>query len=191
MAKKHKIKMSWVNSNLKKGKSTTKGGRGVFAKNKIKKGEILVVYGGYVMTIKEFETLPEELKEFSYHISDDLLFGPIRKEDVGMGEYFNHSCHPNAGFRDVITLVAIKNISKDEEVTFDYATCMTSEILKIECGCGKKNCRKKITGNDWKKPELHKKYEGYFQPYIQKKIDKIKKLKKWKQFFALGGQQNI
>ncbi len=65
----------------------------------------------------------------------------------------------------------MRDIKKGEEITFDYAVCMTSNILNMHCLCGKNNCRKLITGDDWKIEELQKKYAGYFQPYIQEKID--------------------
>lgn len=166
--------MSWVSPKVRGGKSSINGGRGVFADEDIKKGEILTIYGGYVINLKEFQSLSDELKEFPYHISEKLLFGPTKKKDVGISEYFNHSCQPNAGFRDSITLVAMRDVNKNEEITFDYATCMTSDILNFKCSCGKNNCRNIITGNDWRKTELQNKYKGYFIPYIQDKIDKIK-----------------
>jgi hypothetical protein len=46
------------------------------------------------------------------------------------------------------------------------------EIRKSELGGkgGAKNCRKTITGNDWKLPILQKRYNGYFSNYIQVKL---------------------
>lgn len=166
--------MSWVSPKLKEGKSPVEGGRGVFARTNIKKGEVLTVYGGYVFDIKKFKNLSEYLKDFPYHVSDKLLFGPIRNQEIGIGEFYNHSCEPNAGFRDCITLVAINNIKRGEEITFDYAMCMTSNILNLRCQCGKKNCRKKIRGSDWKIPALQKRYKEYFIPFITEKIKKLK-----------------
>ena len=167
------IKMSWISPKIKVSLSSICG-KGVFSQKEIKKDEILVIFGGYVMNTEEFFSLSEELQNFPYHISENLLFGPIKEEDVAVGEYFNHSCDPNAGFEDKITLVAMRDIKKGEEVTFDYAICMTSGILNMNCLCGKNNCRKLITGDDWKIEELQKKYAGYFQPYIQEKIDNKK-----------------
>lgn len=45
----------------------------------------------------------------------------------------------------------------------------------LPCGCGTKDCRKIITDNDWKLPELQNRYDGYFQWFLQEKIDKLKK----------------
>jgi hypothetical protein len=44
--------------------------------------------------------------------------------------------------------------------------------------CGSPNCRGLITEEDWKIPELQKKYDGYFSWYLQEKIDGIKKTRK-------------
>lgn len=41
---------------------------------------------------------------------------------------------------------------------------------QFSCLCGAKNCRKKITWHDWKNPKLQKKYQGYFQWYLEEKI---------------------
>jgi hypothetical protein len=76
--------------------------------------------------------------------------------------------------------VAMRNIKKGEEIAYDYAMVMNSNeksnsYFKIKCLCGSKNCRGYIAEDDWKIPELQKRYDGYFQWHLQKKINKIKK----------------
>ena len=61
-------------------------------------------------------------------------------------------------------------IKKGEEITFDYAMTDDDPEDYFECNCGVKNCRKMITGNDWKMKSLQKKYRGYFSLYIQEQI---------------------
>jgi hypothetical protein len=68
--------------------------------------------------------------------------------------------------------VAMRDIAVDEEICFDYAMSDSSDYDEFECGCGSPNCRKRISGSDWKKPELQKRYKGYFSPYLQQRIDK-------------------
>jgi SET domain-containing protein len=41
-------------------------------------------------------------------------------------------------------LVAIKNIQKGEEITWDYSTTMKNDDWTMMCQCGAKNCRKII-----------------------------------------------
>jgi hypothetical protein len=40
----------------------------------------------------------------------------------------------------------------------------------MECSCGAPECRKIITGGDWRLPELRRRYAGYFSRYIQDRI---------------------
>jgi hypothetical protein len=90
---------------------------------------------------------------------------------IGEGDYVNHSCNPNAGLSGQIGLVAMRDIKIDEEVCFDYAMSDTMPYDEFECGCGQPTCRGKITGNDWQRPELQKRYAGFFSPHVQRKID--------------------
>lgn len=180
MSKKSKINFSWVNPKLRVGK--TKYGKGVFAKENIKKGETVAIFGGYIIHItnaEQFNNMPIVVQEFSHDIADGFLLSSIKNSELTTADYFNHSCSPNAGFKGQIVLVAVRNIKKGKEITFDYAMCtINNQKMKwyweVECLCGSKKCRKIITGDDWKIKELQKRYNGYFQPYIQEKIDKIK-----------------
>ena len=45
-----------------------------------------------------------------------------------------------------------------------------SSQYSFKCICGAHNCRKTITGDDWRILELQKRYAGYFSDYLQKKI---------------------
>jgi len=70
----------------------------------------------------------------------------------------------------------MKPIAVGEQVTFDYGMCETDERLwePMECLCGTPSCRQWITANDWKRPELWDKYQGYFAPHVQRLIEEIK-----------------
>ena len=78
--------------------------------------------------------------------------------------------------------MAMRDIDISEHVTFDYAMCLhaSPEMLRyeLECLCGSANCRGIITEDDWKLPDLQKKYDGYFSWYLQEKINKLKIIKK-------------
>ena len=45
---------------------------------------------------------------------------------------------------------------------------------EFDCGCGAKLCRKRVTGNDWRLPELWQRYDGYFSTYLERRIKKLK-----------------
>ena len=68
----------------------------------------------------------------------------------------------------------MRDINKDEELTTDYAF-IDNEDYKFECTCSSKNCRKIVTGYDWKIKELQDKYYDYFAQYLKEKIDEERK----------------
>lgn len=146
-----------------------KGGLGVFAVEAIPKDEVLVVWGGDVMTQERMAELPLHLRHLSIQVEEDLF---LVSGKSGPGDRTNHSCDPNAGLRGQIVLVAFKNISPEDEICFDYAMSDASDYDEFKCSCGSPQCRGIIRGTDWRLPELWEKYKGYFSPYIQRRIDK-------------------
>jgi hypothetical protein len=149
-------------------------GRGLFAKAVIAKDEVVVVKGGYVLSRAQRDRIGEELGPSEIQITEDLFIGPttLAEREGGM-MHLNHSCEPNLGLQGQVVFVAMRDITAGEELTFDYA--MTDdEPCEMECRCGSDTCRKLITGRDWLKPELQKKYDGYFSWFIQKRIDSTK-----------------
>lgn len=149
-------------------------GFGILAKEKIKKGERVIVFGGYVMTTKQFNTLTKKLQSYPFQIDDDLFFGLSKISELEDADYLNHSCDPSCGFDGEITIVAMRDIKKGEEITIDYAMCLTSkEIKSMNCVCRSKFCRKIITSNDWKIKDLQIRYKGFFEPFLEKKIKNL------------------
>jgi hypothetical protein len=146
-------------------------GRGLFAKTAIAKGEIVAVKGGHIV---DRETLQREitpqLGPVEIQIGDDLFIAPVTEDERELSMlYTNHSCEPNIGIRGEITFVAMRDISAGEELTHDWA--MTDDDdYSVECNCGGRVCRKTLTGKDWQRPELQKKYAGYFSAYLAKLI---------------------
>jgi hypothetical protein len=170
-----KREYSWINPKMVMKKKPLID-NGIFAKAEIKKDELLAVFGGYVMTLKEESRLPEKIRDYSHQISPEFVIGVIDDNRIQKVDYFNHSCNPNAGFKGQIFLVAMRKIKKGEEVTFDYAMVLSHapgvELYKMKCLCGSTKCRGYVTEDDWKIPELQKKYRGYFQYFLQEMIDK-------------------
>jgi len=149
-------------------------GRGMFAKEDIKKGEIIMIKAGHVMPITDAMESERILGEFSIQISDMFSIAPKTVEDINDESIFiNHSCSPNIGPFGQITFVALKDITSDEEICYDYAMT-TSRYYRLVCNCGSDNCRKIVTGEDWKKKELQNKYGDHFSFYILQKIKKEK-----------------
>jgi len=171
---------SWMNPKLEV-KKNGKFGKGIFANKDIKKEEILFVMGGYILTVEDDNELGGILADKAIEVSDCYFIGPRKPSDLDLmpQHYVNHSCNPNAGFKGQISLVAMRKIPGGGEVTYDYGMVMYPKnsgtaYFGMKCFCGTKKCRDYITEDDWKIPELQKKYDGYFSWYLQEKINKAK-----------------
>ena len=147
-------------------------GRGMYAREKIRKGELVALWGGDVVDRAHFEQLGEHQKRQSAQIEEDFY---LVSSKPGPGDFINHSCDPNAGLDGQIAIRAMRDIEPGEEVTIDYAMCDGDPRDSFECLCGSSSCRHIVTGNDWMLPELQRRYFGYFSPYLQRRIDKSTK----------------
>jgi SET domain-containing protein len=158
-------------------KETQKFGIGVFAKKALRKGTLLMVFGGYVLTRNEEEKLPLRIRDIAITIDRNMVIGVTNAKQLSNADYVNHSCDPNSGIKGQISLVAMRNIKKGEQITFDYGTVLFRgrgvPKYELSCMCESRNCRKKITQYDWKLPDLQKRYKGFFPYYIQEEIDKL------------------
>jgi hypothetical protein len=162
---------SYLSPKLEMRQCPEKGGYGVFARESIHSGELLTVWGGMVVTEEGLNLIPEEKATHGIQVEEKVYLIPLGENDPA--DMFNHSCHPNAGLSGQITLVAMRDIERDGEVCFDYAMSDSSDYDEFECHCGTDHCRKMITGNDWKLPELQRRYKGFFSPYLQRRIDRL------------------
>lgn len=146
-------------------------GRGLFAIADIAKNEIVAVKGGHIVDRKTLrEKITPWLGPVEIQIDDDLFIAPVTVEERELSMlYSNHSCDANLGMRGEITFVAIRRIRAGEELTHDWATT-DNDDYSVDCKCGAPNCRKILTGKDWQRPELQKRYTGYFSAYLARKI---------------------
>ena len=153
--------------------------RGVFARAGIKKDEIIAVWGGYIITQKEFVGLSrkifKDIENYATKVADGFFLVSCKKGGLEDDDFFNHSCQPNAGIKGHILMVAMRDIAKGEEVTYDY--CMTDAdfAYSFRCQCASPGCRGLITTKDWRQSRLQKRYKGYFSWYVQNKIDGVRK----------------
>lgn len=112
--------LEMLSSKVIKQKSSIHG-YGIFAKDGIKKGEIVCVDVNDMKTItlQEFEILPpREKQEWNKYGFYDARDGLIKCE-TDDGIYINHSQNPNV--IDVgETMIADTDIQKGEELTVDY-----------------------------------------------------------------------
>lgn len=164
---------SYISPKIEMRQFPQKGSYGLFAIEAIQKDELLAMWGGRVVGYEEYEQLPPFFKSHGLQIWDDLFQVPLIEGDPA--DYFNHSCHPNSGFNTPISLVAMREIALGEELCFDYAMSEDNHFDEFPCGCGAETCRGQVTGKDWQIQELQDRYFGYFSPYLQNRIEKLRK----------------
>jgi hypothetical protein len=145
--------------------------RGLFVEQAMSAGEIVAVKGGHIRSSSQLAELPDPLPNSAIQITDDLhLVAGAADEYEAVMLFINHSCEPNVGFAGNVVLVAMRDIGAGEELTTDYALFDDYEG-QMTCSCGADACRRMIDGRDWRRPELQRKYRGYFSWYLQRKID--------------------
>lgn len=104
----------------------TKAGRGVFATQNIKKGQVIEVCPVILVPRKDVSNLKESILVNYY-----FYFGRSQKDKsrlavaLGYGSIYNHSYQPNATYikkptEKVINFVALMNIRKGQEITVNY-----------------------------------------------------------------------
>lgn len=145
-------------------------GRGLFAAAAIARGEIVCVKGGHLLTRAEFAHYKRVANEADLQIADDLFLAPVTEEEFeGVMMFLNHSCDPNVGIQGQIVFVALRDVAAGEELTLDYGT-IDHDSEPMACRCGAAGCRGLVTGQDWCKPELRRKYGNFFAWYLLEKI---------------------
>lgn len=156
---------SFISPKARKESHSSIHGRGLFSIEDIKKGEIVTVKGGAILTKHELEKIGSALHA-EMQIGDDLFIAPASESDYEESMMcLNHSCNPNLGIRGDVVFVAMRDIRAGEELTVDYAM-MDNVPSRFDCHCGSLECRKEVTGKDWQKREIQEKYRGYFSAYI-------------------------
>lgn len=144
-------------------------GEGLFAVAPIAAGETIVEWTGVETDGAGLARCPPRIRANSLQVGPDRYLVP---EAVAPGDHVNHSCAPNAGLRGDRTLVAMRDIAAGEEIGYDYAMSDSEPYDEFDCRCGAPQCRGRVRGDDWKRPELQARYRGFFAPHVQTLIDR-------------------
>jgi len=176
-------KRSWIDPRIEI-KSSPLHGKGMFAAAPIKEGEVAVIWG----LLKTYTNREDAEKAaangrakgksiYIEQIDEDLFSVEERGDDPSY--FMNHSCDPNLWMKDEVTLIARRDIKRDEELTLDYALAEPDEdfVASWKCACGCPLCRKRYTGKDWRTLELQERYHDHFTPLIKRRIAKLKEQK--------------
>ena len=132
MKKLYKIKKSNINK------------RGLCAASNIKKGTKIIEYKGKIISVKKAEMDPKFDNDKAIY-----LFNLNKKYDLdgdfkyNTARLINHSCDPNCEVDGVglkLWIYSIKDIKKNEELTYDYGFSFDKDYKNYPCKCGSKKC---------------------------------------------------
>lgn len=167
---------SWISEKLELRNSAVHG-QGVFTKEKISKGEVVIIWGGEVVTAEDFYNGNGQ-KHTNVGIDENLFLVASNTDEKTVDDFMNHSCDANLWLEDEVTLSAKRDIEQGEELFLDYAIEIGDEgyVMKNPCFCNSENCRRSITGNDWKLQNVQDLYKNHFSPFINERIKKQNKM---------------
>lgn len=140
-----------------------KYGKGVFAKEKIKKGELIASFDGRIYGWNS--------KLWTQDLYDHVIQFEERKwrDSKGVAMLINHSCEANSGIKNLFDVVAMRDINPSEEITWDYEMSEDHPWWRMKCKCGTKSCRKEIGAYKNMPEKIRKKYKGFISKWLTEK----------------------
>jgi hypothetical protein len=118
--------------------------QGLSAAADIKKDQKIIQYKGKKVSLIKVETDPKydnekEIYLFNlnkrYDLDGDFKFNTAR--------LINHSCNPNCEVLEdnkQLWIFAMRDVKKNEELTYDYGFNFDKDYKQYVCKCGSKNC---------------------------------------------------
>ena len=162
---------SWLSGKTRKRQNAGVSGDGLFATEDIPAGEVVAAKAGHIIDRATLEANAALIRGAELQIADDLFIAPLSDDELDASMMsINHSCEPNLGTAGNILYVTMREVKAGEELTLDYAMYATNTTQEFECRCGTARCRKGVTNQDWRRPELQERYRGYFSWYLARKI---------------------
>lgn len=152
-------------------KKSQSNGYGVFTKEFIPKNKLVFSFGGSILS-KNDRYRSDVLRSTCIGLNDNLILCATTENGKDISDFINHSCKPNVGLNDAISVIAIENIEKGSELLIDYRfwEYRLDWELKEECNCGAMDCCKTVNGSFYKTIDSKYPYFEYFSPVLKNKI---------------------
>ncbi|MFA5986434.1 MAG: SET domain-containing protein-lysine N-methyltransferase [Parcubacteria group bacterium] len=113
----------------------SRAGLGLFAVEKITKGEFIIEYTGEKISHEEAD---RRGGRYLFILTEEIVLDGKGREHTA--RYINHACTPNAEAviedDEHVMIYATRDILPHEEITYDYGTQYVEELIKEEgCRC--------------------------------------------------------
>lgn len=132
-------------------KGNSIAGFGIYAARDIREGEI--IFAGEekahrIVTKRHVENNWNDeqklnFRRYAYALGEEVFV--LWDENPSEWAPQNHSCDANTGLEG-LNVVALTDISMNEELTLDYSQFLDENMEPFECKCGSSSCRGTITG---------------------------------------------
>ena len=66
--------------------------------------------------------------------------------------------------------MALRAVRSGEEICYDYAMTDSNPYMHFACKCGTPLCRGAVRADDWRRPDLRKRYGRAFSHYLLKRM---------------------
>jgi hypothetical protein len=164
----------WVDQRLAALRPSPIEGQGLFAREAITGGTVVVRLGGRLVDSEELASLIKTAAGDAGTLFEDSLTiyedAHLIQPPHTIVHYVNHSCDPSLWLVGPYDLAARRNIRIGEELTFDYATIAAAVALQMVCSCRSVTCRGKVSGEDWHLPQLQARYRDHWIPAVSSLI---------------------
>ena len=140
-------------------------GKSVFSIENIDKGELIAAFDGDIFECERATDLPPRVANHAIQFEEHKW-----RDSNGLARSINHSCNPNCGIKNLFSIVAMKDIKKEEELTWDYDMSEDSDWT-LDCQCLNPSCRKKIGAFKNLPRDVRSTYRGYISDWL---VDKYK-----------------
>lgn len=168
-------------------KESANKGSGLFASKLIRKGELIYHNDLSKLPFYSLEDLHNHPLFEKYSEHSDYVGNGNYVIDLSPVSFMNHSCDPNCivimKTEKISDYYALKDIQPGEELTHDYSLTSIDQFAGqgfwvMDCKCGSKNCRGKVTGDFFALDiEIQKKYyQNLPQTVLEKYKERISKL---------------
>jgi cyclopropane fatty-acyl-phospholipid synthase-like methyltransferase len=146
-------------------------GMGIFAKRDISKGSLVFTWRGR----KKAGHYPLTVGQRWLQVDKEMWISPWKSNP---GYWINHSCTPNTGIKNRVDIVAMRDIKKGEQITFDYSSDTGEDDWQMLCHCGSNNCRGIITSYNRLPVELKRKYGDNIADFLknEKRVRKTERM---------------
>jgi SET domain-containing protein len=162
----------WVHPSVVVRPSAIAGG-GLHASAPLPAGVVVIRLGGRLVDTATlhglFEHAPPGEYIDTFAVGDDvhLVLPPGTTAHYG-----NHSCEPTMWPVGAYELATCRAVAAGDELTVDYGLISDDATFRMDCHCGAARCRGVVTGADWRRADLQRRYAGHWPPGLQQRISR-------------------